>query len=193
MSEPPKVQHNGKTTRLHRATFEKVLDAPLPNNMCVHHIDGNPQNNRIDNLAACTHRGHQQLHALQQGKQIHPVNRRCEQCKKPFTPPRNKRDTAKFCSRTCAQEHTKEQAEKTRAYRTCPQCGATFWKPNRTTYCSKDCANKALAKPPTNKTCPVCDKPFMLTGRNRNRKTCSDICYSVLLRKQGHILRTYRK
>lgn len=54
-----------KTTRIHRLVAGTFI--PNPNNYEeVNHIDGNKQNNRVDNLEWCT-RSHNQIHALNMG------------------------------------------------------------------------------------------------------------------------------
>lgn len=57
---------NGKREFVHRVVMMKHLGiTQLPEGMDVHHIDEDPKNNVIDNLALVTIRGHQQIHFLQ--------------------------------------------------------------------------------------------------------------------------------
>lgn len=50
----------------HRDEMAKALSiATIPSLFEVHHIDGNPLNNELDNLALVTKRGHKTIHALQ--------------------------------------------------------------------------------------------------------------------------------
>ena len=58
--------HNGKRIFTHHAVMLEALglDA-LPEGFCVHHVDGDPLNNSLDNLALCTHAGHKTIHSLQ--------------------------------------------------------------------------------------------------------------------------------
>ena len=57
---------NGKREFVHRVVMMEALGlTALPDTLVVHHIDGNPKNNTLDNLALLTHVGHVQVHALQ--------------------------------------------------------------------------------------------------------------------------------
>lgn len=48
---------------LHRYIFEAV-HGPIPDGYIVHHVDGDPLNNRLDNLMLMTRKGHSTLHRL---------------------------------------------------------------------------------------------------------------------------------
>ena len=55
----------GKRYFVHRIVFADYLGIPvelLPESLVVHHIDENPKNNTLDNLAASTDVGHQKIH-----------------------------------------------------------------------------------------------------------------------------------
>lgn len=58
---------------LHRVVMAEALGlARLPVKLDVHHIDGDPKNNELDNLAVVTRRGHKAIHARQtEGSQIY--------------------------------------------------------------------------------------------------------------------------
>jgi hypothetical protein len=56
---------DGKRYFLHRIIFAKALGmhpSQLPSELTVHHIDGDPSNNSLDNLVLCTNAGHHKLH-----------------------------------------------------------------------------------------------------------------------------------
>ena len=58
--------HNGKRQFVHRIVMAEALGlTELPECFHVHHIDDNPHNNALDNLALCTPSGHQKIHSLQ--------------------------------------------------------------------------------------------------------------------------------
>lgn len=56
----------GKRRFLHQVVMMKALGVKaLPDGMAVHHIDEDPKNNALDNLALVTRAGHQRIHFLQ--------------------------------------------------------------------------------------------------------------------------------
>lgn len=60
------ILHEGKRQFVHRIVMAQALGlAELPEALAVHHIDGNPKNNDLDNLALVTKRGHRMIHTLQ--------------------------------------------------------------------------------------------------------------------------------
>ena len=79
----------------------------LDNGKQVHHINGNKEDNRVENLEVLTTEEHQHLH-----KQIYPTTKICEICGKEFTPNPTKRKSAKTCSYQCWLQITKTGAEK---------------------------------------------------------------------------------
>ena len=61
---------------IHRKVFADALGikvSELPQFMHVHHIDGNPANNALDNLALVTAQGHNTLHLQYQEKSATPL------------------------------------------------------------------------------------------------------------------------
>ena len=58
--------HNNERQFVHRVVMAVALGIPkLPENLDVHHIDSNPLNNSLDNLALVTRAGHKTIHSLQ--------------------------------------------------------------------------------------------------------------------------------
>jgi hypothetical protein len=52
---------------VHRVVMAQALGLEsVPDWMDVHHIDENPKNNDLDNLALATKKGHQHIHYLQE-------------------------------------------------------------------------------------------------------------------------------
>lgn len=57
---------SGKRRFVHHIVMMKHLGlSELPEGMAVHHIDSNPKNNALNNLALVTHSGHKAIHYLQ--------------------------------------------------------------------------------------------------------------------------------
>ena len=58
--------HKGKRTFVHQIVLMEVLGLnSWPDGWVVHHIDGDPLNNQLDNLALCTNNGHRVIHSVQ--------------------------------------------------------------------------------------------------------------------------------
>ena len=51
----------GKNCRIHRGCWEAYY-GPIPKGYNIHHVDGNPLNNEIGNLACISHGEHTRLH-----------------------------------------------------------------------------------------------------------------------------------
>jgi len=75
-----KVLFNGKITTYHRMLIEKYLGLTLNQKYVVHHIDKNPNNNKLSNLRIMTRSQHGKLHSPKpKYKHI-----KCHNCKKYF-------------------------------------------------------------------------------------------------------------
>jgi HNH endonuclease len=58
--------HTGKRRFVHHIVMMKALSLKaIPKGMEVHHIDEDPKNNELDNLALTTKKGHRSIHYLQ--------------------------------------------------------------------------------------------------------------------------------
>jgi hypothetical protein len=52
----------------HILIFERETGIPVPQGCCVHHINGNKTDNRIENLCMMTHSAHTAMHNKERGK-----------------------------------------------------------------------------------------------------------------------------
>jgi hypothetical protein len=59
------TKYGGKL--IHRLIMEKYIGRELNRNEIVHHIDGNPINNSLDNLKIMTQSEHMSLHVIRKG------------------------------------------------------------------------------------------------------------------------------
>lgn len=67
---------NGQREFVHRVVMMQALGVQqLPSGMEVHHIDSDPKNNSLDNLALVTASGHRRIHFLQE-KDSHAISSR---------------------------------------------------------------------------------------------------------------------
>jgi hypothetical protein len=89
---------DGKRVRAHRWIMEQHLGRKLEPHEQVHHKDGNPLNNAIENLEVMLCGPHMRLH-----KQRYPDQKQCVECGAEFTANPRKRKRQKCCSSKCAQ------------------------------------------------------------------------------------------
>lgn len=92
----------------HRYLWEQEY-GPLDSKQHLHHIDGNPLNNSLDNLKVMTHSRHMQLHNPKTRKLVAFV---CPSCgrisykiEKEFNRRKREGCAGPFCDRSCAQWH----------------------------------------------------------------------------------------
>lgn len=139
---------NNKRYRLHRYVWE-YYHGEVPEGYCVHHIDGNKNNNGILNLTIIPKGKHVQHHSLEKhnNEEWHNFWR------KRFEPVRQKgTDIYKHNKekRSLAAKKAWKTIRQTRepAIIKCAVCGKekkTYY-PERTCYCSKKCYQKAFRK-----------------------------------------------
>lgn len=149
--------HNKRRGYLHRYVWEQAHGS-IPDDMVVHHIDGDPANNDLVNLELMGKSDHQRLHALER---LPTENQRraaseslksrwidrtgqCMQCRAVFTA-RALVSVGKFCSNKC-RELWRNQAFVPETRR-CATCGSDYLaRRSFQKYCSKDCNNKSTSR-----------------------------------------------
>ena len=135
---------NKKHTALHRDIWE-YYHGTIPEGYDVHHIDGDPLNNALENLQCLPHAEHLRIHTTRrrqagnfQAKHERNIPVICAQCGKEFLACQR---GAKFCSPTCNQKWQREHGRR-HVEKTCAWCGKVFLSPKDTSarYCSATCA-----------------------------------------------------
>lgn len=86
----------GRRTLYHRYIMEQHLGRQLERNEHVHHINGDKQDNRIENLMVVTAGNHNRIH-----QQKYPTTKICKICGKEFEPPVKHRKRNTICSKEC--------------------------------------------------------------------------------------------
>ena len=103
-----RVGENGKykTISYPKYLMEQSLGCPLAPAEDVHHIDGNPENNDLNNLQIKSHGEHQRAHSLKYPLEIHST---CAHCGKDFILSRDQRlkhnkgcFSEFYCSKRCS-------------------------------------------------------------------------------------------
>lgn len=129
---------------LHVAVWE-ASNGKVPKGYDVHHVDGNKDNNAIENLQCLPHAEHLSIHTTirrtsgeLKPKGLRNIPMTCAQCGKEFLATRRDR---KFCSNKCCKNWQRAHSncyEK----RICVVCGKEFETRKDTTvcHCSRKCA-----------------------------------------------------
>jgi len=93
------VWRNGKKVLEHRWIMEQHMGRKLKKNEHVHHINGDPLDNRLENLEVVEAGEHLRRH-----NQKYPDYKQCVECGKTFKVNPRKRKRHKTCSKECAQK-----------------------------------------------------------------------------------------
>lgn len=178
---------NGKQVLLHRYVWEKY-NGPIPKDCSIHHIDGNKDNNSIENLKLLSTSEHSSMHTKDR------IAENPKQYAEDFVARTN--DKAKVWHKSEAGKewhrmHAKSSiipAMRKTVGKVCKCCGKNYEASAPTAYRSKFCSRKCKAKARrqsgidnVEKQCPVCGYMFT-TNRYDNSRTCSHECAGVLRR-----------
>lgn len=122
-----KVWINGKSMDEHRLIAERRAGRKLVRFEFVHHMNGDPRDNRLDNLGIVTAEEHQRIHLLR-----YPLERPCEMCGRMFQTVSGRR-WVRTCSKTCGGYALRKRSLKTgrvvRHYRSDPPSALPEMKP----------------------------------------------------------------
>lgn len=112
----------------------------IPDGFIIHHIDGNPICNNIENLCAMSTSEHGNIHARESWDNREFFEYICKECNKSYFSMSKK---AGFCSKLCYSRNA-ERNKKYYEERLCVICNNVFLtrKSKDTKTCSKSCANK---------------------------------------------------
>lgn len=83
--------------RVHRTLMEQHLGRKLATDEHVHHINGNKQDNRLENLVVLSASEHHKMHPTQG----HGLTKDCAVCGKSFKTKPSDINNRKYCSHTC--------------------------------------------------------------------------------------------
>ena len=104
MKSPYKrTTYNGVPIDEHRKVMEQHLGRKLERWEIVHHINGDKQDNKLENLCIMTQSEHNKLH-----KEKLPKTKICVECGKEFEPPVKHRGRNILCSKECWAKHQKK-------------------------------------------------------------------------------------
>ena len=168
---------------LHRYIY-RYYNGEIPPGFEIHHIDNNPENNDISNLACLTKAEHTKVHFETNTGRFARREMTCEMCGQKFIA--RYHGNNRFCSEKCKQMARRIEC---REIRICAYCGKPFEIENyeKVTHCSVACERKDRHKNAyEEKICPVCGKKFTVK-KKFHQKYCSTKCAHKYLAAQGHI------
>lgn len=129
--------------RLHREKLrlELGLTKEQMERYDVHHIDGNKDNNNLENLQLINKIIHVESHAKKQI--INKITKICEQCGEEYESSSNIAHRQRFCSNKCKAKWRREHGLND-IKRNCKNCGKEFICDNtsRKMFCTRSCAGK---------------------------------------------------
>lgn len=188
---------NGKKVHsaLHRDIWEFYSGFKLKSDECIHHKDGNPENNSFENLEAVNKVAHNSEHHKELWKKLDYRTRQLENLAL-IRPLANQWHKTEEASKVLSDINKKYWETKETSPCVCKMCGKEFqtYFPTRTKYCSSLCWQRDPKKGyfsqfTDTRKCLLCGNDFLA---NKYRKTvyCSYLCsnrHRVILAKEKKI------
>lgn len=175
----PESQKRNAHKRARRAWIR--ANGPVPAGHHIHHRDGNPFNNALENLECIASFAHLSKH----GSVSTPARR----ARGAASVDRLREATIKFRASPQGQEWGKELARRswaarTREQRSCDRCGGSYetWSGQRARFCSNACKSawrRAARLDDEDRVCTVCSTDFRV-NRYEDTQTCSKACASTI-------------
>lgn len=166
---------------LHVAIWESHHGKEAPKGYVIHHIDGNPHNNNIENLECVSCSEHRRIHPIKDmEKQIKHLERI-----RPLAAPWHSSPEGKAWHR----EHARIVGNREPQKRKCSYCGKCFLSKRVAKYCSNQCGYKgrrAAGYYDRELECVICGEAFKTVfpiNPKRVRKTCGQKCKAKLRRR----------
>ena len=159
--------------RIHRYIWEKEVGA-IPEGCHIHHLNGDKSDNRIENLAIMTGKGHLRMHMAEQARK----DAARENVKKAIAaaPAWHKSEAGRAW-------HSKQATGRKpkRETKICDVCGKPFEGTKTQRFCSNACKAKyrrIMGLDDIERTCGICGKTFKST-RFHQQKFCSNECKRI--------------
>ena len=177
---------NSKTEkRLHRAVWS-FYNGEIPIVSHIHHVDGDRENNQIENLRCIDKRQHGKIHGAERAEEITKIGLQYQHLTKEWHRSEEGREWHRL-----HYERNKDRLRRTHDA-ICSCCGRTYQAaesvknmPNK--YCSNACCSHARRKSGVDnvdRSCAKCGKVFS-TNRYSPRKNCEE-CFPP--RRKGRLL-----
>lgn len=141
---------NGRKATIYRYQWVwRMAHGSIPHGYCIHHRNGDPTDDRLENLEMLSIRQHTQLHGQGYSTQARATweTQVCQQCGQAYQRKGRKDRDGRFCSPECYHLAQQETAAVDALTGVCQQCGVTFqrqrWEKSLLKYCSRACFQKA--------------------------------------------------
>ena len=174
--------------RLHQCIWEKA-NGPIPKGYEIHHIDGNPDNNDLSNLACIPAKEHRKIHSdLLTDEQREFYRRNIKEKALPASIKWRKSEAGRKAFSDRAKQMWKNGAFDKELV--CSNCGKIYTghiaKAGGNTFCSNACKSAYRRKMGFDniiKVCPVCGKEFECS-KYADAITCSRSCSNRMWHKR---------